>query len=56
MMGIQMFVFLFRPLYGNGPTKILKNENKQDNYPKLYPALIFISFISFLMMIYLFSF
>ena len=57
MMHIQMiFIILFRPLYGNGPTKILKSEVKQDNYPKLYPALIFLSFISFLMMIYLFSF
>ena len=30
MMGIQMmFIILFRPLYGNGPSKILKNESNK---------------------------
>ena len=58
MTGVQMFIILFCPLFynfENGPSKNLKTKNKH-NYPKLYLVLIVISFLSFLMMIYLFSF
>ena len=37
MMGIQMFIILYCPLFykfENCPTKILKNKNKQDELPR----------------------